>query len=64
VKCEGAETLLRAIIDNDEGADGAIKREKWLAAQDIGYIQDLGNSARILLTIAERVFEAKLAGIR
>jgi hypothetical protein len=58
-KCEGAETLLRAIIDNDEGADGASKREKWLAAQDAGYLQDLADSARILTTITERVLTAK-----
>ena len=60
-KCPGAETLLRAIIDNDEGADGAIKRERWLMGQDVTYIVDLADSARILAIIAERCLDARLA---
>ena len=62
VKCEGAETILRAIIDNDEGAGGAIKRERWLAAQNAGYLEDLADSVTIMKTIVDRVFAAK-AGI-
>ena len=64
MRCESAETLLRAVIDNDEGVEGAIRRENWLKARDIGYLQDLADSLRVLLTVTERVFGAKLEALR
>lgn len=64
MRCESAETLLRAVIDNDEGVKGAIRRENWLAARDVGYLQDLADSLRVLLTVTERVYGAKLAKLR
>lgn len=58
--CQGAETLLRAVIDNDEGVDGAIKREKWLAGQPVDYLMQLHDSLSVLRTITGRVLEAKI----
>lgn len=60
MKCEGAETLLRAIIDNDEGVAGAMRRERWLAGQDITYLQDLADAAQVFSTVVSRVTVAKL----
>ena len=54
MKCPGAETLLRAVIDNDEGVAGAIQREAWLAAQPPGYLAELADSLGVLLAITDR----------
>jgi hypothetical protein len=62
-KCPGAETLLRAVIDNDEGVSGAIRREKWLAGQDIAYLLELGDSLTVLTAIVARVLEGRRARV-
>jgi hypothetical protein len=59
VLCPGAETLLRAVLDNDEGVDGAVKRERWLAGQDIEYLMQLSDSLTVLGTITARVLLEK-----
>ena len=59
MKCEGAETLLRAVIDNDEGVVGAIRRERWLAGQSPEYLQELADSAQILAIITGRCLASK-----
>jgi len=59
MKCPAAETLLRAVIDNDEGVRGAEKRARWLAGQDAGYLQELAHSCQVLMTLADRALEAR-----
>jgi hypothetical protein len=56
-RCPGAEMLLRAVIDNDEGVEGAVRRERWLEGQSPGYVQDLADSLHVLYQVACRVFE-------
>jgi len=60
-KCPGAETLLRAVIDNDEGVDGGRRRERWLAGQDASYLTELADSCRVLGQIVTRALDAKRA---
>lgn len=59
MKCEGAEQLLRAVIDNDEGVTGAMRREKWLAGQDVVYLQELADAAHVLRVLTERALDSK-----
>lgn len=62
-KCPGAETLLRAVIDNDEGVQGAMLRERWLEGQDISYLMELGDSLSVLATIVGRVLDRRRAHV-
>jgi L-asparaginase II len=57
VKCPGAETLLRAVIDNDEGVGGAVKRARWLAGQDPAYLIELADACTVLARMAARGLE-------
>lgn len=59
MKCPGAETLLRAVIDNDEGVRGAMKRQRWLEGQSPAYLQELADSCYVLRQLAERALESK-----
>ena len=59
MKCEGAEQLLRAVIDNDEGVAGAMRREKWLAGQDPAYLQELAHSLQVLSVLTLRALYSK-----
>jgi hypothetical protein len=59
VKCPGAETLLRAVIDNDEGVDGAIRRQRWLAGQDPAYLQELADACGVLLGMTIQALETR-----
>ena len=59
MKCAGAETLLRAVIDNDEGVRGAIRRDRWLAGQDVTWLQEFADSCQVLLTMCTRAMEAR-----
>ena len=58
-KCPGAETLLRAVIDNGEGVRGAIKRNQWLAGQSPEYLQELADSCGVLAQMAVKALEAR-----
>lgn len=60
MKCAGAETILRAVIDGDEGVSGAIKRARWLAGQSPEYLQDdLGDSCQVLMRMCLTALDAK-----
>jgi hypothetical protein len=63
-RCPGAETLLRAVIDNDEGVQGAIRREHWLGGQSSGYLQDLADSLHVLYQVTCRLLEERWQGSR
>ena len=58
--CPGAETLLRATIDNDKGVDGAIRREKWLSGQPAEQLLQLHDSLTVLATVVGRVLDGKM----
>ena len=51
MKCPGAETLLRAVINEDEGV------QSWLDGQDISYLNELIYSCAVLGTMAIRARE-------
>jgi len=59
VKCPGAETILREIIDNDAGVGAAIKRQKWLNGQDPAYLHELADACTVLALMATRALEAR-----
>jgi len=47
------------VAANDEGAAGAIARERELAASDMGYLQELEDTATVAQTVIRRVIEAR-----
>jgi len=53
-KCPGAETILRALIDNDEGVRGLQRRQSWLDGQTAEYLQELADSAYVLMVMCGR----------
>ena len=54
MKCPGAETILRAVIDNDEGVTGALRRQAWLAGQPSAYLAELADSLTVLAVMVDR----------
>lgn len=59
MKCAGAETMLRAVIDNDEGVRASLRRQQWLNGQDPAYLQELADSCQVLLTMCTQAMEAR-----
>ena len=58
-KCPGAESMLRAVIDNDEGVRGAARRQAWLTGQSPAYLTELADSCHVLMAMCREALDSR-----